>query len=109
MSDPTTTIARITAQMDVIRSCREAELRRLCEAPDKFEIAQALTDAMVENLTYLCHFQSCLDGYGNPHSMLEVGRQLETYILETFQTLTGREYVPTVCRSIDHGKGEQKP
>ena len=92
----------LAARMHDIQSMKEEELKRLCEKPTNFAIAQALTDALMSDLNGLFNYDHVVDGNGKRYDTLDVIRELERDIKKTFLTLTGKEYVPTICRQIDY-------
>ncbi len=98
-------IGKIVTAMDRIRDREEEELRKLCENPTHYDIAQKLTDAMLGNLLYLCNFKHLVNGNDGTTDIQEVITQLQEDIRKTFRRLTGKEYIPAVVRH--HEKREQ--
>ena len=86
---------------------RDEELRKLCKSPDMLAIAQALTDALVGNLTYLCNFAHLVDGFGKNVEVVEVIARLEKDIYATFRHLAGEEYQPSIVRAVDFARKEK--
>ena len=92
------TVQQVTASLQRIVRDRERELRELTQDPNNYRLAQALTDALLGNLTHLANYQAVLDGRGKRHNIEVVWRELEKQIKATFKQLTGRDYEPEVCR-----------
>jgi hypothetical protein len=93
-------IDRMIQRMDDIRDREEAELRRLTADPSVFCIAQLLTDRLEKCLTYLCNYESMLNHNGGRTPILDVIAELEREVRDEFRRITGKEYVPTICRQI---------
>ena len=94
--------ARINSLMDSFHRSNErqkAELQKLCQSPTNYDIALALTDAMLNNLAYLFNFKHAVSGNGKRCEILDLHDRLEADVKATFKRLTGREYSPPICRS----------
>lgn len=85
---------------DRIKRSMESELQKLCERPEMFDVAQALTDAMIGNLTYLCNYETVIAGNGKRCDIQELFDRLETDIRATFLRLTGKPYQSDVRHSL---------
>jgi hypothetical protein len=85
--------------MELIRQRKEAELKKLCANPEIIDVAQELTDSFLRCLHYLFNYQTVIDGIGVHHDIQEVYSGVQDLVCEEFKELTGRQYVPTVCRT----------
>lgn len=86
----------------VIKCREEEELRKLCEKPTAFRIAQALADSLLGDLNYLFNFQYVVDGNGNKVDMNDLVPELERRIQETFLKLTGKRYRFDIVRTLEY-------
>ena len=78
---------------------KEVELQRLTQDPALHEVAQALTDELFSSLNGLFNYDHVVDHEGNEMDTVAVQKALEVSVLKTFQRLTGRAYVPPICRT----------
>lgn len=98
-------INKVAAKLDVIRQRKEAELQKLCEQPELFDVAQALADELIASLNHLFNYRWAKHGDGKGRTDIqEVYDELRKGIVEVFENLTGRPYQPTICRNIDFAK-----
>ncbi len=94
---------RACQRIEEISDRKEAELLMLCQDPDTYRVAQALTDALLVSLKYLCNFKFIVDGNGLRVSIDELQQELQKQILDEFKALTGKEYVFPICRQFYTG------
>ena len=88
-------------RMNEIRNREDAELRRLTTDPSVYNIAQMLTDRLCDCLTQLCNYDHAVNGNGGKTPILDVITELERSVRDEFRRVTGRDYVPAICRQVD--------
>jgi hypothetical protein len=84
------------------------ELRKLLEQPELYDVATHLADALLGAVDHLCNFEYAVTHGGEKVDTVDVMTTLKDHVGEEFKRLTGRDYVPRICRRIDHHeKGNQ--
>ncbi len=101
-------IQRSLAGLERLSRRREEELKKLCQNPELHDVALALMEALLLNLTYLCNFQYLVDGFDKHCDVVEVMERLEDDIIKTYEKLTGHSYKASICRAVDFLKKEQR-
>jgi hypothetical protein len=77
----------------------DAELTRLLERPDLYEVALRVMDAAYGNLCYLCHFNT-LSNEAKTFPIQIVLTKMQVLLDEKFKKITGRSYIPEVVRQM---------
>jgi hypothetical protein len=95
------TLNATLAGLDAIARRQEEELRRLCEQPDVFKIAQLLTDRLRNEFgAYLCNFSHAVGHNGTAEDMQAVIGKLEDAIEDEFLKIIGRRYRNDASRQM---------
>lgn len=81
-----------------LQATRQETCRKLCERPEVYDALLTLADVLYETQTYLCNYQTAVDGYDNPHPIEEVMDKLGDHFREAFLKLTGQEFHPLYVR-----------
>lgn len=99
--------SNVLAAMDRINRRKEEELARLSAQPDLFRFATQFTDGMVIAVeAEMCHYATVTDHRGRTHDARDVLERVKDFIHADFRRLTGKDYVPSVCRDLDHQRGD---
>jgi hypothetical protein len=77
------------------------ELESLCRQPRFEEVLQHVHDRYEDALIHLCNYETAVDGHGRSHDMHTVWDQIAKYMRETYQQLTGEEYLSPAMRNVE--------
>ena len=99
---------RLAESVDRQNKFLETEMRRLADNPGVYDIATALTDALMSSTDRLCNFDHFVDHNGRRHETSEVAHALGDDVRAEFLRLTGRPYVPKICRVIEDARKENQ-
>lgn len=67
-----------------------------------------MTDELLKSLHGLFNFDHVVNHEGNEIDTVAVQKTLEVSILDTFRRLTGRDYVPSICRTVQFREEQSK-
>lgn len=108
MADNREGLDRLIKSMRRINAAKGDELRKLMEFPNLYNVAEALAAELINSLSYLFNFESATDHEGNRVDILNLVDELEKGITREFEKITGRPYIPEICRRLEHRrKGNQ--
>ena len=101
-------IESCAAAFDRIRKREEAELRKLSSNPELYDALQVFADRVYGVLSYLCNFKSVVGNDGKRYPVQDVISRLQDDTAETFESLTGREYLPETVRTHRRQRSTKK-
>lgn len=99
-------INHFAESLDVMSKRKAEELRKLCDNPTLFDMAQVLADSFEDGLTYLCNFDHAVNNNGGRTKMIEVIDRLREDMRTSFEKLTGMKYRPEILRTMDFRKAK---
>jgi hypothetical protein len=93
-------LGKTLAGLDNIKNREQEELRKLCETPDTYRVAQALADGLLAGLTYMCNFDQAVGHNGTVTPIQEVIARVAEELEKEFYRMTGRRYINESYRQL---------
>lgn len=94
--------------LESVAKRQEAELRKLMERPELFDVMQACMDEFLNSLNHLYNYDDLVDRNGDAVDVLEIHELIQEDMEATFLKLTGKSYVPEAARQWRLREQEQK-
>jgi hypothetical protein len=104
----TDAINHLVAHMRLNQEREDAELKKLMERPELFDVATKITDALLKDLIYLCNFDHVVAGNGKRYSINALWAKLSREVKQTFLKLTGKHYKPDIQRTVEYREKNKK-
>lgn len=98
----------VVASMKKAVDRRNEEASKLTKQGAMADLLQQQMDDHFSHLNYLCNFTSVVDHHGRKHDIQVAIEKLKSLMEATYNKMTGKRYVPEICRQVRYGKKEAK-